>query len=377
MQLRGVNLGGWLLMETWMCPVEKHDAGDDYSVRELLHKRFGENVANHLLDVYEDAWITDGDLENIQRLGMNAVRVPFTYRTVESEDGQWRDDAFAHLDWVVQHAQQHGMYSILDLHGLPGGQSTDQPTGRVRQSAEHWTDKSNQNRAARIWQRIATHFNGNPAVAGYDLMNEPSGAPTAEALWVDFDRLYRSIRQIDPAHLIMMEGCWRGKIDGSRVEWGLNALPDPKRFGWTNVIYQVHSYDFDWNNLDKQRKLNARVVSETLAHATWNVPVYVGEFNGMAHPEAWTDAIDSFDAHKIHWTLWSYKCASGNPTNSWGIFTVKAPAPQKPDLQHDSADEIARKWAGWNTADAFAPNPMLAKVFASAAAQQQANPAAH
>src|SRR5438105_9267057 len=38
--LRGVNLGGWLVMEGWMCPMDGSGLKDDYSVRETLIRRF-------------------------------------------------------------------------------------------------------------------------------------------------------------------------------------------------------------------------------------------------------------------------------------------------------------------------------------------------
>ncbi len=34
--LRGVNLGSWLLLEDWMCPLDASGLKDDFSAREML-----------------------------------------------------------------------------------------------------------------------------------------------------------------------------------------------------------------------------------------------------------------------------------------------------------------------------------------------------
>ena len=40
---------------------------------------------------------------------------------------------FMKTDWAVEMAQKHGLYVILDMHGLPGGQSMDhKATGRFQ-----------------------------------------------------------------------------------------------------------------------------------------------------------------------------------------------------------------------------------------------------
>jgi len=39
--LRGVNLGSWLLMEGWMCPMDSSGLADNYSVIQMLDSRFG------------------------------------------------------------------------------------------------------------------------------------------------------------------------------------------------------------------------------------------------------------------------------------------------------------------------------------------------
>jgi endoglucanase len=362
--LRGVNLGGWLLFEGWQTPMDAGSLKDDWSVREVLAKRFGAEMRDSLIASYEDAWITEADLDNIAALGFNVIRLPFWHRNLQEEDGTWGKDRFAKIDWLVANAWKRHIYVILDFHGLPGGQSESDSTGRVRKKSEtgvepdFWNNEENLRRSTEIWQAVATHFKDNPAVAAYDLINEPIGAPDREALWKVYDRFYQSIRAIDPDHIITLEGCWGGQVDGKYMDWGLDVLPDPKKFGWTNVVYQMHAYEYDgWNDLKKQREKTDSIIRDIDAHQGWNVPCLVGEFNCMAPALAWNYTIRLYEDHHVNWTMWTYKATHGTDTDSWGVYNLSNRDLAKPDIEHDSAEVIRSKWSKWTTDAAFARNP--------------------
>jgi len=114
-QLKGVNLGAWLVREDWLNPddatlkkwsemTDKEKAeytgiiyeemseenqkiydpyhGKKYDgerVYDILEKRFGREKSQELLNIFYDNWITEWDLDNIKAKGFNCVRVPFWY----------------------------------------------------------------------------------------------------------------------------------------------------------------------------------------------------------------------------------------------------------------------------------------------------------
>jgi hypothetical protein len=369
-QLRGVNLGGWLKFEEWMCPSDASKTlrddnpghnGYDVEVRRLLTTRFGAASAAQLLDAYEDTWITAVDLDHIKELGLNAVRLPFAYSTLKNLDGSWRADAFARLDWLVAQAWSRGIYTILDFHAfLPPAASQD------GSASGYFADAAQQAETEQIWSRIAEHYAGNPAIAFYDLLNEPNNsylkpkapahagqAPSAATVCALYDRLYHALRMVDREHAIAMEGLW---------DW--RSLRNPAEAGYGNVVYSLHWYH--WGN-KKPGALNADsdhdLADALQLRTTWKVPCYVGEFNLFGDQDAWRHALAGYDAAGVSWTLWSYKAiASGD--NSWGVYTTRpGKVPRIPNLATDSAEAIRSAWQGWaTTSDSYALNPMLGPV---------------
>lgn len=363
-QLRGVNLGCWLIMEPWMCPMDSSGLKDEGSARDVLEKRFGKASAESLIQDWQESWFEESDLDRIAALGLNAVRLPIWYRNLQTEDGQWLPDGFKRIDWFVQSAWKRGIYTVLDLHGAPGGQTKGESTGRIRQKAELWNNEAHLARTTAIWQRIATRYRGNPAVAAYDLLNEPSDAPSLGTLWSTYDRLYRAIREIDPDHVISVEGCINTRVGEKSIGWGWDALPHPDLFGWKNMLYQLHHYEWDWNNLDKQKRGIDFHLSEWNSHKSYGVPVYMGEFNPMAQEQAWSHALGKFTESGFNWTFWTYKATHGTGSDSWGLYNpIKKPV--APNLATDDLETIRSKWSGNRTTDQYALNPMLERTLKS------------
>ena len=345
--LRGVNLGGWLTIETWMTPADSSGLPDNYSIIKTLDNRFGVATEQSLIKTYQQSWITTADLDNIRAEGMNVIRVPVWWGNFQTLDGQRRSDAFTMLDWVVSEAAARGIYTIIDMHGVVGGQSTSQDTGQQKVNA-YWTSSADQAATDQLMMDIAAHYNGNPNVAGYDLMNEPMSAPNNQAPVTAQNNLYNDVRSQDPTHICIFEGTF-----GS---WNWSMLPSPSTFGWTNVIYEMHEYQ--WSGTATAVENGAvNQVNQFKSHQSFNVPDYIGEFNDFANPTSvWQFTMDQYNNNNINWTVWAYKSTKGN----WGLYETKSSKPPIPNIQSDSAATIANDWSQWTTANAFVINPTLA-----------------
>ncbi len=97
-QLRGLNLGGWFIMEKWMCPLDSGNLPDTYSAITNLDSRFGVAAGQALIHAYQTNWITTDDLNNIANAGYNCVRMPVWwgnfYSITNTTSSGWRADAF-------------------------------------------------------------------------------------------------------------------------------------------------------------------------------------------------------------------------------------------------------------------------------------------
>lgn len=333
--LNGVNLGGWMLMEAWMGVVE-HEAEDwgYFDTLEVLEARFGAEETAALVRAYEENFITEADIAQIEALGMNCVRVPFWYRNFMTEDYAWLSEnpdenpGFQRLDWLLETCAAHGIYVILDLHGAPGGQSMNHCTGKAGRNLLY-TDDAAMDAAKRLWVEIAARYSENPTVAAYDLLNEPqnNGGYTGETAWAAesdtaiantnaaYDVLYHTVREVDTAHTISFEGVWSTTV-----------LPDPAEHGYENMVYQLHLYDTDRGMIDYR-------VKELLDVRTrFGVAALVGEFNNLKE--------ESYGARKyreneISALKWTYKTV--NVGDSWGIFNRNM---ARIDVRTASYDEI-------------------------------------
>jgi len=352
--LMGVNLGGWFIMEKWMCPLDSGSLPDTYSVMRTLDNRFGVAMEQSLIRTYQQSWITTTDLDNIKNAGFNVVRVPVWwgqfYLLNNVSPSGWRADAFDVLDWLVNEAGARGIYVIIDMHGVVGSQSTSDDTGQAGRNT-YWTNSDDQGNTAYMWWQIANHYKGNPTVAGYDLINEPLGAPSGSAVISAYNQLYGTIRSVDPDHVIFIEGTF--------TSWNWSALPNPSTQGWTNVVYSMHEYQF--NAPDSQVRAGiTNQVNDFNNHAGYDVPGYVGEFNAFSNATGtWPFATTSFNKAGLSWTPWSYKATQGLIPNNWGFYDPTF-WPITPNISTDSAATIAADWQQWTTSSSFALNTSLA-----------------
>jgi len=349
-QLKGLNLGGWLVMEPWMCPADSGGLPDTYSIITELDSRFGVAAEQGLITTYQTNWITTADLDNIKNEGFNCVRVPVWwgnfYSITNTTSSGWRSDAFTVLDWLVTNCASRGIYVVIDMHGVVGGQSTSDDTGQQNQN-QYWTSSVDQGETAYMWTQIATHYNGNSTVAGYDLINEPDNAPSNPVVWAAYTNLYTTVRAADPSHMIILEGTF-----GS---WNWSMLPNPSLYGWTNIVYSMHEYQFG-GTLALCEAGSDNQVTDFNNHKSWNVPDYIGEWNDMGNGAACYDySINDYDNDGISWTMWAYKATAGLVPNGWGWYDPTY-WPTTPNVSSDSLSTISSDWQQWRTTTSFGVN---------------------
>jgi len=195
---RGVNLGGWLLMEPGpnASIFDAHGpASSEWELMSRMRASLGDEGARQEIQVHRDTFITEDDFRRIHALGLNAVRIPFGYWVVTgSTNGDpYIGPCLEYLDRAVAWAQAHDLQVLLDLHGAPGGESSEHPCGR-----EHtgwcWEDWRFEE-SLRVLELVAKRYKGHPAVTGIGVCNEPSETVPAKILCNFFARAVHTIRE--------------------------------------------------------------------------------------------------------------------------------------------------------------------------------------
>jgi aryl-phospho-beta-D-glucosidase BglC (GH1 family) len=342
--LRGVNAGGWLIQESWMCPINGADrqwANLD-TLNTLKNRGFTDAQIQTLFTTYQNNWFSITDLDNLQAMHVNCLRVPFWYRNfMLDEAGTWitgtdlnSNPGIQKLDWVINECGKRGIYVVLDCHGAPGGQNMDHSCGTLARN-DLYDSPALRAVFDDMWTKIAQRYNGNPVVAAYDIMNEPQnnegysgphayppGSTRAlSRTYSVYDEVYKAIRAVDTGHVITMEAIWTG-----------TCLPNPATYGWTNVLYSMHLYDTSTSMIDTR-------VNELINFQTqYGVAVYVGEFNCDPYEEY---AMDKFNQAGISWTTWAYKGSKQSIGNNWFLYVKQLPYA---DSTVDDYNTIMSKW---------------------------------
>ncbi|MBN1342531.1 MAG: cellulase family glycosylhydrolase [Phycisphaerae bacterium] len=154
------------------------------------------------------SWHGPEDYARMRQWGFNCVRLLIIWAAIEPECGKYDEDYLRRMDERVAWAKAIGLYVLVDMHqdlwgekvpggdGAPGWATLDGGRPHVHTS-DHWGDAyltspmiqtafdsfwSNkpgpdgvgiQDRFALAWQHVAKRYAEEPAVIGYDLLNEP------------------------------------------------------------------------------------------------------------------------------------------------------------------------------------------------------------
>ena len=299
--------------------------------------------------------------------GFNVVRVGIIWSELEPEPGVFNSSYLDSIESTVQTLGNNGIYSILDFHqdaystafggeGAPdwavqtdGAANTEQtfPLNEFFNPAEQsawdsfWSniDASNgiglEDEYSQILEYVANAFNGNPDVAGIEVMNDPSpGLSTflstlfggsffdSQQLTPFYDQAADAIRSVDPTTPIFYEP---NVLFDATVPTHLGTVDA------TNTVFSFHGYcelDFGSSCLPSTEN-----ITDAQAYASAHgIQAFMTEFGNLySSVSDQTDtAVSELGANQnlIGWTEWAYTGQgdiTGSPDSEWLVNNPELP----------------------------------------------------
>lgn len=292
--IQGINLGNWLNPEGYMFLFK------DVSSYRLIDQAFREMVGPDFTDqfwkAFKDNYITCEDIAYIKQTGMNSIRLPFHYKSFTDEDYMGlksNQDGFARIDSVIKWCKKEGLYIILDMHDAPGGQTGD----NIDDSYGYpWLFESEESQQlfCEIWKKIANRYKDEPAILGYDLLNEPIATHfnNKEEINKHLVPVYKkgieSIRSVDKNHIILLGG----------AQWNSNFTMFDEKAIDGKMMYTCHRYWCDTLQTNLQDFVDFRTKV--------NLPLYMGETG--ENTDEWVGAFRRLmERNNMGWHFWPYK----------------------------------------------------------------------
>jgi glucan 1,3-beta-glucosidase len=204
--IRGVNLGGWLVLEPWITPsifeaTNNTAIVDEYTMGQLLDA----NTAQGILQNHWQTWITEDDFIAIQAAGLNHVRIPIGYWSVplssadtntSTSTSPYTTGAWPYLLQGLNWAQKYNINVILDLHGAPGSQNGYDNSGQRTDNPQWALQSEDIQRTLDTIRYMSGKLSGQVSVI--ELLNEAAGyissdwAQTIRQYWQDGYNVVRS-----------------------------------------------------------------------------------------------------------------------------------------------------------------------------------------
>ncbi len=284
-KLRGVNLGGWLVLEKWMTPslFDGLNAVDETSYCVELGAQAKSRLQQHW-----QTFITRDDFAWLSSIGINAVRIPighwifganYPYHRAYGEARYpFVEGGIEILDQAFEWAEALGLSIVLDLHAAPGCQNGFD-NGGIKDVCEWHTDEVYIQHSLWVLEQLAERYQGRVALHAIEVLNEPRWDVDTNLLKQYTTEGYYRIRKHckpDDVAVVFHDG-----FRSYREYLGFLAAPD-----FDNAVFDIHRYqcfvreelDLDIFGHIKKTTVDWKQEADAITHELrqW---AYVGEWS--------------------------------------------------------------------------------------------------
>ncbi len=316
-KIRGVNLGGWLVLEKWMTPTlfANRKAVDETTFCMELG-----SSAEKILREHWESFITPSDFKWLKDHGINAVRIPIGHWIFG--DCKPYFGAIDILDHAMETAGEYGVDVLLDLHAAPGCQNGFD-NGGIQGVMEWHLHPENVDRSVAFTRRIAERYKDCNHLLGIQLLNEPRWDVPMEILREYYHQGYEAVREHIPAEKTAVV-----IHDGFRLKEWKDFMQESR---YSNIILDTHMYQCfkeEERAFDISRHIHRAAVErkQDIDEMKEYFPVCVGEWSLGLAPATY-EGFDSFQKETAlrayaaaqllsfeqgeGWFFWSYKLEEG------------------------------------------------------------------
>ncbi len=310
--LRGFGVGSWMNLEHFMIGLP----GTEHQIKQAFTEVYGQEGMESFFDKFLTNFLDENDFRFFKELGINVLRLPVNYHYFLDDQNpkQYLMQGFQYLDHVISLCEKHNIYAIIELHTAPGGQNPDWHCDTHSGLPLFWEYAALRESFTGMWRFIAEHYRNNPWIAGYDILNEPSFVPSAAIINEFFTQTIAAIRQVDPNHVIFLEG------NNFAKDFSFLAGPqDPQ------VAYSFHYYptvddptmfDRDFPVERRKKYFRENFLPLLQIREKFHRPLWCGELGVIFNKETIEferelirEMLDLCEEFNVSWTIWAYKDA--------------------------------------------------------------------
>lgn len=344
--IRGVNIGGWLVLEKWMNV-------DVFNGTSAIDQYTFDNTtgAQAKLQAHWASYFTEADVAKIASWGMNAMRIPIGYWAYNNTGTQYIQGADAYLEQAIGWARTYGLKVLVDCHGSPGSQNGFDNSGQAGNVT--WQSDANLQLSISVLETMAAKYGSKDyadVVFAIELVNEPiswnQNNFTTTKIWAQDAYTTVKSKATNPDLMVIMHDGFMGPSNWQKVGSAVNgnATLANAKFAIDVHLYQNQVAS---DSLLTQAQHIAKACNWTQSELLPNsstLPVFAGEFSAQTNICANPDG--STVAGSVC-TVSGCQCSTNVPIASWKTPLVQATR-KFLEAEMDAFENSARGWFMWS-----------------------------
>eukprot|EP01135_Chromosphaera_perkinsii_P001179 Nk52_evm18s160 gene=Nk52_evmTU18s160 len=340
-QIKGINLGGWLLSESWMVDNSMYNGLQGAKEEHNLCQSLTTSVCKERLDAHQKEFIVPStDIPLIKKAGFNFVRVPVGYWLTTKDSSKaspypaQSEATIQVLNDLFDATDANDIGVMLDLHGVINSQNGFDNSGWSNNPPQWTVIDWAQNELFTVdnvkW--LTETFHMRKSFVGVELVNEPLYNTDLGKLKDYYYKGYEAVRSISDNAIVFIHDTFRPYNVDDYL---------PRGDGYHSIVVDSHSYGL-WNPAITKFTIAQHIQyvkdnwTKQYNFVKERAPVICGEwslgldppaFAGLSPEEKNKGLVDYFNAQRDifttsgdGFTFWSWKLFDHN--DLWSFIDI-------------------------------------------------------